>query len=96
MRNRYIVCYDISEPKRLRKMFKTLRGFGDPLQYSIFYCDLSEQEKIMMISKINDTIHNYEDRVMIINIGPVAGRAEDCVEFMGLSVTFEAASPVIV
>ncbi|MDD4792699.1 MAG: CRISPR-associated endonuclease Cas2, partial [Firmicutes bacterium] len=41
MRRRFIVCYDISDPKRLRKMYRTMRGFGDPLQKSVFTCDLS-------------------------------------------------------
>ena len=96
MRNRYIVSYDISDPKRLKRMFKMMRGFGDPLQYSVFYCDLSEQEKIMLISKITETIHHREDRVMLVDIGPVKGRAEECVEFLGLSITFETTSATIV
>ena len=29
MRNTYIVCYDISDPKRLRDVFNTMRGWGD-------------------------------------------------------------------
>ncbi len=96
MRNRYIVCYDISNPKRLAKMFKTMRGFGDPLQYSIFYCDLSRQEKILLLSKITEIVHHREDRVMLINIGHVKGKAEEAVEFMGRSVNFQSASPTIV
>ncbi|NLE47060.1 MAG: CRISPR-associated endonuclease Cas2 [Sandaracinaceae bacterium] len=27
----YIVTYDISDPKRLRKVFQILRGYGDHL-----------------------------------------------------------------
>lgn len=96
MRNRFIVCYDIAEPKRLQRMFKMMRGFGDPLQYSVFYCDLSEQEKVMLVSKITEIIHHREDRIMIINIGPLGGRAEECVEFIGTSVTFESPAAVIV
>ena len=44
MRRRFIVCYDISDPKRLRKMFRKI-GFGDPLQKSMFTCDLSIKER---------------------------------------------------
>src|SRR5206468_953456 len=29
MRNTYIVCYDTCEPKRLRDVFKVMRGWGD-------------------------------------------------------------------
>jgi CRISPR-associated protein Cas2 len=38
MRNTYLVCYDISNDKRLRAVYKTMRDFGDHLQYSIFEC----------------------------------------------------------
>ena len=38
MRNTYLVCYDIRDDKRLRKVHKTMRDFGDHLQYSIFEC----------------------------------------------------------
>ena len=38
MRQSYLVCYDISDDKRLRKVFKTMRGYGDHLQYSVFEC----------------------------------------------------------
>ena len=35
MRNTYIVCYDICEPKRLRDVFKMMCGWGDHLQLSV-------------------------------------------------------------
>ncbi|MFY9113826.1 MAG: CRISPR-associated endonuclease Cas2 [Dethiobacteria bacterium] len=96
MRNRYIVCYDIADAKRLTKMFKKMRGFGDPLQYSVFSCELSRQEKVMLISAVSDIIHHKEDRVMIINTGPVKGRGEDAFEFLGCSVTFDDSTAIII
>jgi CRISPR-associated protein Cas2 len=47
-RHRYVVCYDVREPKRLRKTHQTLLGYGDPLQYSVFVCDLSAAERVLM------------------------------------------------
>jgi CRISPR-associated protein Cas2 len=88
MRNRYIVCYDVSDSKRLAKVYKKMRGFGDPVQYSVFRCDLSPQEKVMLIATLSQIINNKQDRIMIINIGTVNGRAENVFEFMGKSVTF--------
>jgi CRISPR-associated protein Cas2 len=35
-RLRYLVSYDISDPKRLRKVARSLEGFGVRLQYSVF------------------------------------------------------------
>lgn len=39
MRNTYLVCYDIRDDKRLKTVYKTMRDFGDHLQYSIFECN---------------------------------------------------------
>ena len=33
MRNTFLVCYDIGDDKRLKKVFKTMRDFADHLQY---------------------------------------------------------------
>jgi hypothetical protein len=35
MRTSYLICYDICDDKRLRKVFQTMRGYGDHLQFSI-------------------------------------------------------------
>ncbi|MDY7014378.1 MAG: CRISPR-associated endonuclease Cas2 [Cyanobacteriota bacterium] len=39
----YLVCYDIRSPKRWRKAYKLLEGYGNRLQYSIFRCWLSQR-----------------------------------------------------
>jgi CRISPR-associated protein Cas2 len=36
MRQGYIVTYDVCNPKRLRKVFKTMQGYGEHLQLSVF------------------------------------------------------------
>jgi hypothetical protein len=33
--------HGISDEKRLRKVFKAMRGYGDHLQYSVFECQLT-------------------------------------------------------
>lgn len=32
----YVICYDISNPKRLGRLFRYLKKFAVPLQYSVF------------------------------------------------------------
>ena len=83
MRSRYIVTYDICEPDRLRAVFKTMKGFGDHLQYSVFRCDLSDMERIKMIGALGEIINNSEDQVLIINIGPADGRGKKSIEAIG-------------
>lgn len=85
MRNRYIVTYDICENKRLAKVFKTMRGFGDHMQYSVFRCDLSDAEKVKMKEALTGVINFKEDQVLIINLGPARGRGDGCIETMGVA-----------
>ena len=56
MRTTYLVCYDIADDKRLRRVFKTCRNFGNHLQYSIFECDLSGSEKVRLETALKDII----------------------------------------
>jgi CRISPR-associated protein Cas2 len=44
MRQSYLVCYDVSDGKRLRKVFKTMRAYGDHLQYSVFECQFTASD----------------------------------------------------
>ncbi len=46
MRTCYIVAYDMADPERLQRVHRTMRGYGDPLQYSVFRCMLSPSERI--------------------------------------------------
>jgi len=83
MRNRYIVAYDISDSKRLRRIFKKMHGFGDALQYSVFACDLSSKERVIMEEALTEIMNLKEDRVIIIDIGPAEGRGESVVRTLG-------------
>ena len=96
MRKRYLVTYDVSEEKRLRQMFQTLRGYGDPLQYSVFSCDLSAVERVKMLEAVGRVMNQAEDRVMIADLGPVQGRARRCIEWMGRSTRIEDRRCVVV
>ena len=76
MRRFVLVSYDISEDKRLRHIFKLLRGYGEHVQYSVFLCQLTEKDLIVLSEKIKDIIHHKEDQVILIGLGPV-GRKSD-------------------
>jgi CRISPR-associated protein Cas2 len=83
MRNVHLIAYDICDPKRYRQIYKVMCGHGDPLQYSVFRCELSDVE----LQKLKDTLwpilNLSEDRVMIVDLGPIDGRGDDCVEYWG-------------
>ena len=75
MRNVYLVAYDICDSKRLRRVYKAMRGYGDHLQFSVFRCELSDRERAEMISELGGLIAHDEDQVLVIDIGPADGRA---------------------
>jgi CRISPR-associated protein Cas2 len=83
MRQAYIVSYDISNPKRLKKVFKIMMGYGEHLQLSVFRCELNQREHVELRSKLSRTIHHDEDQVLFIDIGPVDGRAACCIAALG-------------
>ena len=83
MKTRYIVSYDIADPKRLRQVHKTMLGYGEPLQYSVFCCDLTAAARITLIAELSDLIDHHKDQVMLIDIGPAQGRGRQSIETIG-------------
>lgn len=80
-RNRFLVAYDIRDPGRLRRVHKTVRAFGEPLQYSVFVCDLTHSELCEMKMELRDVANLRVDSVMFVPLG--AGYDRRCFEFMG-------------
>ena len=70
MRRRYLVCYDIRDSKRLRATHKVMVGHGDPLQYSVFLCDLSGMERTQLTSRLKKVVNEAVDSVAIFDLGP--------------------------
>lgn len=83
MRRTYIVSYDISSDKRLRKVFRICKNYGDHLQYSVFECDLDRRERTEMEEKLREVVHSDEDQVLWIDLGPVESRGERTITALG-------------
>ncbi|MGH7162975.1 MAG: CRISPR-associated endonuclease Cas2, partial [Planctomycetota bacterium] len=83
MRRRYLVSYDISDAKRLRRVFKKMRGFGDPIHFSVFSCELTKQERVAMIEALSGVFHRAEDRIMVVDLGPARRSPRQSIEFLG-------------
>ena len=75
MRNVYLVCYDVADDKRLRKTHKKMLGYGDPLQYSVFRCELSPTEKHGLREALWQILKWDKDRVMLVDLGPAGAGA---------------------
>ena len=83
MRQTFIVSYDVCDPKRLRRVFKTMRGYGDHLQLSVFRCELNKRETVELRAKLAGLIHHGEDQVMFVDVGPVEGRGSTSIATLG-------------
>lgn len=68
-RRRYLVTYDISDDKRRTCVFKTLHGYGDHVQYSVFMCELNRREHVDLMSRLSRAIHNRDDQVLFVDLG---------------------------
>jgi CRISPR-associated protein Cas2 len=64
-------------------VFRCLNGYGDPIQYSVFFCDQSPQEPVLLLADLTEIIHQQGDQVLIVNLGPIDGRGGEVVESLG-------------
>jgi len=84
MRQYVLVCYDVADPKRWRKVYKIMRGNGEHIQYSVFLCQLSDKQEAALRVKLEKEIHHQEDQVLFVRIGPVTkSQLEDHISTVG-------------
>jgi len=83
-RTRYLVSYDICNPKRLRRVARVMEGFGVRLQYSVFECPLDGMRLAQCKASLHEEIDYHEDQVLFVSLGPAANDANLCIEAMGL------------
>lgn len=65
----YIVSYDISHPKRWRKVFKLMNGYGAWVQLSVFQCRMSRRRRVELLARLDALIDHGEDHVVLIDLG---------------------------
>jgi CRISPR-associated protein Cas2 len=96
MRQTFIVSYDVSSPRRLRKVFKLMRGYGDHLQLSVFRCELTAREQLELRGKLSTVIDREEDQVLFVDVGPSEGRGRGCINSVGRPYTHPERHAIVV
>ena len=96
MRTSYLVSYDISNDKRLRQVYKLMRGYGDHLQYSVFECQLTQTDLVLLRGELAALIHRDEDQVLFVNLGPAEGRGDRVITALGRPYTRLDAACIVV
>lgn len=82
-RRHYLISYDVSDDKRRTKLFKTLEGEGDHAQYSVFFCELNPAEIARLRARITEIIHDREDQVLLLDLGPAEQPLDLGLEVLG-------------
>jgi len=94
-RLRYLVCYDIAHPKRLRRVARTLESFGTRLQYSVFECPLDQLRLEKLKAALWEIIHHDNDQVLFVSLGPAAGDATFIIESLGQPYTVRSRVTIV-
>src|SRR5262245_10792696 len=71
----WLVCYDVRDPKRLRRCAKHMEGYGERIQYSIFRCWMTSPQVEKLRWQLTEMLTVDDDVLMI----PLCRR---CVEGM--------------
>lgn len=69
----YIVAYDISDPKRWRRIFRIMKGYGEWVQLSLFQCRLTHRRHAELVAMLDEIIHHKEDHVVLMDMGKADG-----------------------
>lgn len=72
----WLVCYDIREPKRLRRVAKHMEGYGERMQYSVFRCWLTDRQLQRLRWELTTIIDVVDDVLMI----PLCPRCVDRIQ----------------
>lgn len=93
-RRRYLMAYDIADPKRLRRVCNLMEDHGERLQYSVFLCDLSPAELDELENAVTAVMHLAYDGVVHIDLGPNFSSA--AIHTIGRGRSMPGAGPQIV
>ena len=65
---RWLVCYDIRDPKRLGKIFRLLKKHGTPMQYSVFLLETSAAGIRKILLKMTAIMDTRSDDIRVYGL----------------------------
>lgn len=88
-----VVSYDIHDPKRLARVARTMKDYGERVLYSVFECNLSGEGFERMKEKVEHIIDPMEDSVRYYFL---CGKCIENVEISGFGESFQEDESVII
>lgn len=70
----YLVIYDVRDPKRYRKAYKLLKGYGERIQYSVFRCQLTARELARLRWELERRLDGEDSLLFVGLCGPCVER----------------------
>jgi CRISPR-associated protein Cas2 len=80
-----LASYDIHEPKRLLRVAKVMKDYGERVLKSVFECNLTPEQFERMKARVDSIIDHMEDSVRYYFI---CGKCVGNVEVSGLGLRF--------
>ena len=83
MRKTYLVCYDIADDYRLGRVARSMKGFGDRVQKSVFECQFNDTDLVKCRHALDTIIDHHKDQILFVNLGPSEGRGDRVISSLG-------------
>lgn len=83
MRRCYLVCYDVRDPKRLRRTHKVMKAYGEAWQYSVFYCTLKAIDRVRLENALREVLNLKVDQLLIVDLGGNEDAAREAATTLG-------------
>src|SRR5579885_1138356 len=61
----YLISYDIAGPRRLRRVHKALKRWATPIQYSVFFAELTDAGLAGCVAELQSMIDARKDELRI-------------------------------
>lgn len=91
----YLMAYDIGDPRRWRRVFMLMKGYGEWLQLSVFQYRLSRRRQAELVQLLEGIINHAHDHIVFVDVGP-ADQVEPRVISLGKPFEAMERGPMIV
>ncbi|AUW95305.1 MAG: CRISPR-associated endonuclease Cas2 [Sulfobacillus thermosulfidooxidans] len=87
MRHWVLAAYDIGNEKRWRKIHTLMHDYGQPVQYSVFVCQLTPTDEVKLLARAREIIHPEEDQLILVRLQPIGRSLNNRIRSVGRPLT---------
>lgn len=73
-----------------------MKTYGEPWQYSVFYCTLRAIDRVRLEAALRETVHLREDQVLIVDLGSNEAAAREAATVLGQSLPEQESGMVVI